>query len=86
MKTKIRCQSCGMPLAKGFYGSEKNGDLSEDFCKFCYEKGDFREKSLTLEEMIQRSIDNMTHDLKLSSEQAHKLAHSVIPTLKRWTI
>jgi len=84
MNDKSRCQSCGMPLEIGFYGTNSDGAASEEYCKFCFESGNFREPNITFEEMIGRSIANMIDDRGMDREEAEKLATSVIPNLKRW--
>lgn len=86
MDTKQRCQSCGMPVGDGSFGTELDGiTTSEEYCKFCYEQGTFTRPDLTMEEMIALSIHNMSEDLKMPPDQAATLARSVIPTLARWT-
>lgn len=86
MTDKKRCQSCGMPIDEGFYGTELDGvTTSELYCKFCYENGAFTQPDLTLEEMIAMSIHNMSEDLKMAPDQAATLARSVIPKLSRWS-
>lgn len=84
MDDKLRCQSCGMPLADGFFGTFKGGAETQEFCKFCYQEGEFLQPELTVEDMIQMSIDNMTQDLSMPEEKAQKLAQTFIPNLKRW--
>lgn len=84
MDEKVRCQSCGMPLGIGFYGTNGDNTANEEYCKMCYEAGSFREPNLTLDQMIGRSVANMVDDLGFEREKAENLANSVIPTLKRW--
>ncbi len=86
MDNKPRCQSCGMPLSIGFYGLNKDGTLNNEYCKFCFENGSFREPNITVDEMIGRSIANMVDDLKMERENAETLALEIIPTLKRWKL
>lgn len=81
---KIRCQSCGMPLGIGFYATNSDGTASNEYCKMCFENGQFREPNLTLEEMKGRSVANMIDDLRMERSEAETLANTVIPTLKRW--
>lgn len=84
MDEKNRCQSCAMPLDIGFYGTNADGSLNQEYCKLCYEKGNFREPNLTLEEMIGRSFAYMVDELGLRIEEAESLSKSIIPNLKRW--
>ena len=42
MEMKL-CQCCGMPMGETdeMYGNEMDGRKSADYCKYCYENGDF---------------------------------------------
>jgi hypothetical protein len=73
-----------MPLGLGFYGTNADSTTSDEFCKFCFEAGSYREPNLTLDDMIARSIANMIDDLLMDKEEAVRLATTVIPNLKRW--
>ncbi|WP_416860948.1 zinc ribbon domain-containing protein [Helicobacter ganmani] len=47
------CQSCGMPLtSKEQMGLEKDGSASVDYCKYCYERGEFIHK-VSMQECIE---------------------------------
>jgi hypothetical protein len=70
MEDKLRCQSCGMPLGEGFFGSSADSSDNLDYCKFCYQSGDFVKPHLLLEELIERSIKNMTEELFFEKEKA----------------
>lgn len=84
MDEKTRCQSCGMPLAAGFYGAWQDGKENLDYCKFCFQEGGFTEPTLSLDDMLARSIAHMQRELKFSAEEAEALARRVIPQLRRW--
>ena len=45
-KKNKNCQSCGMPLKNDTKGGGTNADgsISEKYCSYCYENGDFRYK------------------------------------------
>lgn len=81
-----RCQSCGMPLSAEFanLGTESDGSSSEIYCTICYEDGEFTMPDLTLEDMIQLSIDHMTNELAIEHDAAERLARGTIPGLLRW--
>lgn len=85
MDEKERCQSCGMPLGVGFFGTNLDGSINQEYCKYCFEKGNFREPKLTLEEMMGRSAAFMIDELNMGRNEAEILARKLIPTLKRWT-
>ena len=51
MENKI-CQSCGMPITSNEQlGKNKDGSINTDYCKYCYENGEFIDK-VTMEEYI----------------------------------
>ncbi len=82
---KLRCQSCGMPLGTpGFYGTMSDGAENLEYCKFCFQKGEFTQPHLTLEGMIESSIDHMTKALNFPHEEAERMSREMIPQLKRW--
>jgi len=74
-----------MPLGiSDGYGTFADGTRCSEFCKFCFQKGNFTNPSQTLQEMIESSVENMTQDLKMPEDKARSLATQVIPGLKRW--
>lgn len=77
------CQSCGMPLnSKEQMGLEKDGSISLDYCKYCYEKGEFIHK-VSLQEYIQMCAMYGTQ-AGMSNEQMKAHCTKLFPTLKRW--
>ena len=79
-----KCQSCGMPMSKGFFGTNQDSTENKDFCKFCYKKGQFTEPNLTMNQMIESSTDHMVTHLLYPHVKAKDIAKKTIPTLKRW--
>ena len=52
MNNKI-CQSCGMPLNnKEELGTNKDGTINDDYCKYCYKDGEFID-DVSMEEYIE---------------------------------
>ena len=84
MNDKQRCQSCGMPLGTGFYGTEANSSESAEYCKFCYRRGDFTNPAMSMEQMIDISVKHMVGELKFEEARAREIAMSFIPHLRRW--
>ena len=79
-----RCQSCGMPLGEGFYGTLQGGTTMTEYCKFCFQEGNFTEPDVTVDDMMARSIGHMQRELNFSLAEAQKLAQGMIPELRRW--
>ncbi len=43
---QLFCQCCGMPLEDACISREEDGSFNEDYCKWCYDKGEFAYTSL----------------------------------------
>ena len=80
------CESCGMPMGETdeMYGTESNGSKSLDYCKYCYDKGEFTNPGLSLEEQIEEVAAIMVKDFGFSVEDAKEQCNEGIPKLKRW--
>ena len=50
----VYCNSCGKPMVKGDYGTNKDHTENRDYCNECYQNGEFTEPDITLEEMIEK--------------------------------
>jgi len=78
------CQSCGMPLSKDPKGggTEMDGDISKEYCSFCYQGGKFTEPNITLEQMVGKCKEKM---LKMKIPRfVVNMGIKNIPKLKRW--
>ena len=73
-----------MPLGEGFFGTNKNKSINEEFCKFCFKGGKFTKPNLKMNEMIESSIEHLIKELKLNKEEAEFLSFRTIPKLSRW--
>lgn len=52
MENKV-CQSCGMPITSDKQlGSNRDGSINVDYCKYCYENGEFIDE-VTMEEYVE---------------------------------
>ena len=73
-----------MPLDADTSGTNADGSKSEDFCKYCFENGNFIARA-TMEEMIEICIPYMTSENPGMSEgEARSTLRQLFPTLKRW--
>ena len=76
------CQCCGMPMGETdeLYGTEADGSKSQDYCKYCYDKGVFLQ-DCTMEEMIEFCVPHVT---SMTPDEARHMMQEWFPTLKRW--
>ena len=83
METKNFCQSCSMPLDNPeMSGSEKDGSQNKEYCKYCYQNGEFVNPKMTLAEMKILVKEKMA-EMKIDSGIIN-MAVSTLPNLKRW--
>lgn len=82
------CQVCAMPMGETdeFYGTEEDGSKSDDYCMYCYDKGEFTFKG-TMDEMIEFCVPNMVKANEgMSDDEARAMMNEFFPTLKRWQL
>lgn len=78
------CQSCGMPLAKtGNAGTNQDGSLNEEYCKYCFRDGKFTDEGITLEAKIAKNVE-IAKRMGMPEAKAKEMANRVLPALKRW--
>lgn len=86
MKTSATniCENCGMRMHKlADFGTNEDDTINSEYCHYCYLKGKFVDHGISLEEKIEKNIDT-THKMGMIEEEATIMAHSTLPTLKRW--
>lgn len=77
------CQSCSMPLDRPeMAGTEKDGTLNQEYCRYCYQGGNFTSPSMTLEEM-KTLVENEMEKRHISADIIKRAVIS-LPYLKRW--
>lgn len=83
-KYKDTCQSCGMPMEKiAEYGTNLDGSQNYTYCTHCYQKGEFTQPNISLEEMIKGCIGIMAK-YGMDKEEAKTKVETLLPTLERW--
>lgn len=83
MDAKHICQSCGMPIDSSLVlGTNADGSVNEDYCKYCYKDGEFLDK-ITMNEYIELygKYNSVT---SVSNEIMRTRCLELFPTLKRW--
>ena len=82
MENKI-CQSCAMPLTSDdLLGTNKDGTINEDYCKYCYDKGEFLH-NVSMEEFVDMCSE-FGAQAGMTNEQMREYCATLFPTLKRW--
>ena len=87
MQERRFCQCCMMPLDNPEdQGTQADGTLSPDYCRYCYQNGAFTAPDATMEDMIAFNLKfNAEHGFPLGpQEQAETNMRAWFPTLKRW--
>ena len=79
-----RCQSCGMPMGEpSQFGTNADGSSNNDYCRYCFQKGDFTAK-MGKDAFIEMQVKIAMEKMGMKEEQARTMENGVIPTLKRW--
>ena len=77
------CQSCGMPITnKSLLGSNKDGSVNQDYCKYCFINGEFVDK-VSMEEYI-KMCSKFGAQAGMTNKQMEEYCKQLFPTLKRW--
>lgn len=85
MPMSYYCQCCSMPIPdEEMHGTEADGSKSADFCKYCYDRGDFTAKGMTMDEFIEATAPMEAKALGASLDEAVSLMATLLPHLKRW--
>lgn len=77
------CQSCAMIMKEEDHGTNADGSVNEDYCKYCFSNGTFK-KDETMDERIEEDIRFWIDDHCKTAEEAREKMRKIFPTLKRW--
>ena len=82
------CQSCGMPLSDEVCGTNADGSMNTEYCKYCYADGHFTQEC-TMEQMIDFCVQfldefNKNTGQHLTADEYREGLRQFFPTLKRW--
>ena len=79
---KLFCQCCGMPLEDDILSKEADGSFNEEYCKWCYNDGEFFYKSK--EDLLDYLVQNMPNPQNLDDATRSKQFDEYLSTLKHW--
>lgn len=77
------CQSCAMLMNSDDHGTNADGSLNEDYCKYCFSDGQFK-KNETMEQSIEQDLRFWIDENCKTPEEARQKMRQIFPTLKRW--
>lgn len=78
---QLICQCCGMPLDDSTTSKEPDGSFNEEYCKWCYDDGEFRYTSK--EQLIDFCVEHMANE-NWPAEQVRAHMEAVVPSLNHW--
>ena len=78
---ELICQCCGMPMDDGIIGKDKDGNLNEDYCKWCYADGTYTYSDM--DNLIDVCVPHMVAQ-GFTEEQARAYMKEKLPTLNYW--
>ena len=78
---RLICQCCGMPLEDPILGRNRDGSLSEDYCKWCYADGEYMYSDL--DELIEVCVHNMA-DAAHPADEVRAYLRETLPQLDYW--
>ena len=77
-------QSCGMPITSDdLLGTNKDGSINNDYCKYCYKDGEFID-DVSMEEYIDM-CSQYGSQANMTNEEMKDYCTKLFPTLKRWS-
>lgn len=78
---QLICQCCGMPLDDSTVSREPDGSFNEEYCRWCYDGGEFRYASM--EQLIDFCVQHMASE-SWPAEQVRAHMEAVVPGLAHW--
>jgi hypothetical protein len=76
-----------MPLDKPEdYGTDAVGYRVNDYCHYCYTRGELTEPEISLQEMTDKCVAVMVQRSIMPEKKARALMMEVLPKLKRWRL
>lgn len=77
------CQSCGMPIMdESVLGTDADGKINQDYCKYCYKDGKFID-DVSMEEYISM-CSQFGAQAGMTNDEMKTFCQKLFPTLKRW--
>lgn len=85
MPASYFCQCCGMPIPDpATHGTNADGGMSDDYCKFCYQGGEFTAKDISMDDFIEATAVHFVREQGGTLDDAVSFMATMLPRLKRW--
>lgn len=65
------------------FGTNTDGSQNEEYCKYCFQDGDFKDQGISLKQKIEKNI-LIAVQMGMKEDEARDMANEILPTLKRW--
>ena len=78
---QLICQCCGMPLEDEIISREADGELNEDYCKWCYADGTYTYSDM--DDLISVCVKHMEGE-GFSESEARSYLKNALPKLDYW--
>ena len=74
-----------MPLNRpADFGTNQDGSRNEEYCCYCYQKGEFTQPNITMDQMVDKVARMMAQMRGMPEDQALEATIHFLPKLKRW--
>lgn len=74
-----------MPLRRSQdFGTNQDGSRNEEYCCYCYQKGEFTQPNITMDQMVDKVAHMMAQMRGIPEDQALEMTIHFLPKLKRW--
>ncbi|MNC19221.1 putative zinc ribbon domain protein [compost metagenome] len=65
-------------------GTDREGKITDEYCVYCYENGEFKQPETTMEEMADLCAGFMAGE-GMDEAEARRILADSLPRLKRWS-
>ena len=79
---QLFCQCCGMPLTEELFSREPDGNVNEDYCKWCYADGKFAYDSK--EKLLDFLMEHVPNTEDIPDDERRAAYDGSLSQLKHW--
>ena len=81
-----KCRNCAVSLDKdpNKGGTNEDGSISDKYCSFCYQNGEFTKGGIALIKKMESLVQNAVTVMGMTEIQAKEVADNYCATFVRW--